>query len=191
MTLMTEMPVMKLRLVKTMITWCANSLSEPLRNIYNNMPLLALSSVADLYSAFSIRFSRLLYYIEHLSNAVGIRTNQFWGMKGASTQHFLIELWQQAMVNLEDNRAASVLIFIDYSKAVNRLNFDHCLKCLAEKGASNQLLANIGSFLSGMTLIAKVRNSRLDPRWSTPRLHFGSFSLQFLHWRLRKSVRWR
>ena len=68
------------------------------------------------------------------------------------------------MTDLEDNRAAAVLTAIDYSKAFNRLDYQACLDSLASKGASNQVLGLVATFLSNRTMQVKV-----DDNWSMPR----------------------
>ena len=52
-----------------------------------------------------------------------MRCNQMGVMKGAGTEHFLVELFQLILKALKDPRAASVITLIDYSKAFNRLDF--------------------------------------------------------------------
>lgn len=71
-----------------------------------------------------------------ITEQVGIRSNQYGGMKGCGTEHFLLDPWQQVLTDLEDPRAASVFTFIDYSKAFNRMNWNSCLAAMAKKGAS-------------------------------------------------------
>ena len=88
-----------------------------------------------------------------------LRTNQYGGVKGCRTEHFLVEMWQTVLENLDDNRAASFTTSIDYSKA-----FSRCLGALKAKGASSQLLGIVGSFLSNRTMLVKVGNSFSSPR---------------------------
>lgn len=95
---------------------------------------------------------------------IGIRSNQFGGMKGAGTEHFLLETWQEILEDLDDPRAATLLTSIDYSKAFNRLNFDHCLTCLREKGASAEILSIVCLFLTDRTLSVKLGNARSTQR---------------------------
>ena len=99
-----------------------------------------------------------------LTQQVGMRANQMGGMKGAGTEHYLVELYQLILEALEDPRAASVITSIDYSKAFNRLDFLHCLNALAAKGASSELIAIVGSFLTSRTMAVKVGQVTSRPR---------------------------
>ena len=92
------------------------------------------------------------------------KDNQFGGEKGCSTDHFLAEVWDSVTEHLEDPRAAAILTSIDYSKAFNRLDHTACLKVFVRKGASNQLVKLLASFLRGRTMTVKV-----DSEYSTPR----------------------
>ena len=65
---------------------------------------------------------------------------------------------------LEDPRAASIITSIDYSKAFNRLDFLHCLRAPAAKGASSELISVVGSFLTSRTMSVKVGQAVSKPR---------------------------
>ena len=88
------------------------------------------------------------FVLEWLASEVTIRTNQYGGIKGSGAEHFLLQLWQQVLENVEDPRAASLLTSIDYSKAFNRLDYRACLTALKSKGASTETLRIIASFLT-------------------------------------------
>ena len=99
-----------------------------------------------------------------LCEQVGMRSNQMGGMKGAGTEHYLVELFQLVLEALEDPRAASIVTSIDYSKAFNRLDFLHCLRALAAKGASTELISIVSSFLTSRTMAVKVGQELSKPR---------------------------
>ena len=61
----------------------------------------------------------------------------------------LVDLFDKITEDLEDNRAATVLTAIDYSKAYNRLEHFAVLNVLKNHGASNRILRLVGSFLIG------------------------------------------
>ena len=103
-----------------------------------------------------------------LTEQVGMRQNQMGGMKGAGSEHYLVHLWQLVLESLEDPRAAAVLTSIDYAKAFNRLDFACCLRALARKGASNELIALVASFLTSRTMSVKV-----GQQFSAPRVVLG------------------
>ena len=99
-----------------------------------------------------------------LNEQVGMRANQLGGMKGAGTEHYLVELYQLVLESLEDPRAASIITSIDYSKAFNRLDFLHCLRALANKGASSEIIGIVSSFLTSRTMSVKVGQALSKPR---------------------------
>lgn len=86
------------------------------------------------------------------------------GMKGAGAEHYLVQLWQSILETLKDPRAASFLTSIDYAKVFSRLNFAQCLRALADKGASSELIAIIASFLTSRTMALKEGQGFSGPR---------------------------
>ena len=104
------------------------------------------------------------FVLSWLEEQAGLRPNQYGGVKGVGTEHFLIELWQGVLESLDDSRAAAMLTSIDYSKAFNRLDFSCCLKALQEKGVSQELINVVASFLSGRNMMVKVGNYLSKPR---------------------------
>ena len=111
-------------------------------------------------------FSKLYesFVLDWLSSQVVLRRNQYGGVRGSGTEHLLVELWQQILENVEDPRAASLLTSIDYAKAFNRLDFYHCLKCLARRGANEKIVALVASFLSDRVMTVKIGNSFSTPK---------------------------
>ena len=111
-------------------------------------------------------FSKLCesFILEWVTSQVKLRNNQFGGVKGRGTEHFLVDLWQKVLENIEDSRAGALLTSIDYAKAFNRLDFNHCLKCLHAKGANGKIINIIASFLSGRVMQVKVGNTLSHPR---------------------------
>ena len=88
-----------------------------------------------------------------------LRKNQYGGVKGLGTEHFLVGLWQGVLEDIDDSRAGTLLTSIDYSKAFNRLDFACCLKSLKAKGVCTELLKIVASFLSGRKMTVKVGKS--------------------------------
>lgn len=74
--------------------------------------------------------------LERLLREVEIRHNQFGGIKGCSTVHFLIIIWDNILRGLEVPNSAISLVSIDFSKAFNRVDHGVCIRALAEGGAS-------------------------------------------------------
>ena len=80
------------------------------------------------------------YVLDWLKSEVKMRSNQYGGVKGLGTDHVLVQFWQRILADLDDYRAGTLVTSIDYSKAFNRMSFQHCLSALAKKGASTDLL---------------------------------------------------
>ena len=108
------------------------------------------------------------YVLNWLSTEVQCKSNQYGGVKGCSVAHLLIDLWDDVMNNLEDERAATLVTGVDYAKAFNRLSFQHCLRAFARKGASSQTIAILASFLSN-----RIMTVRVGDTWSRPRPVYG------------------
>ena len=85
--------------------------------------------------------------MEMINSEVKIDKLQYGGLKGCGVDHFLIQSWDKILRILEDNRASVNLISVDYSKAFNRMLHQACLEAFNKKGASNQTLGLIHSFL--------------------------------------------
>ena len=76
----------------------------------------------------------------------------------------LISLWDEICNNCEDYRAGTVLTAIDYSKAFNRVSYQHCLKAFQKKGASTDIIRLLSTFLTNRTMVVKVGNARSKPK---------------------------
>ena len=170
----------------SLINDAAPFLAQPLCHIYNTMiststwpmrwkeefvtpiPKKAVpESMNDLRNiSCTAFFSKVFesFVLGWLTEQVGMRQNQMGGMKGAGAEHYLVQMWQLVLECLEDPRAASILTSIDYAKAFNRLDFGCCLRALANKGASSDLLSLIASFLTSRTMSVKVGQALSAPR---------------------------
>ena len=103
------------------------------------------------------------YMLARIKEETSIKANQYGGVKGCSTTHMVVGLLQEICENAEDYRSATILTAIDYSKAFNRVSFQHCLESFRRKGASTPTLKILASFLSNRTMSVKVGNE-----WSEP-----------------------
>ena len=103
------------------------------------------------------------FLLKKIKEETGLKTNQFGGVKGCSTTHMVVGLLQEICENAEDYRSATILTAIDYSKAFNRVSFQHCLEAFRRKGASTPVLRLIASFLTGRTMSVRVGEA-----WSEP-----------------------
>ena len=64
--------------------------------------------------------------------------------------------------DLEDYRAATIVTSIDYSKAFNRMSYQHCLASLTKNGASTEVLRLVATFLTNRTMMVKVGSIMSD-----------------------------
>ena len=168
----------------------ADILSVPLADIYNsilrdyvwpvawkreyvtvipkkNIP----AGLSDLRNISCTRFFSKVFeafVLERLCEEVELKSNQYGGVKGCSTGHVLVEVVQRLCQNLEDYRSGTVLTALDYSKAFNRMSFQHCLAVFKKKGSSTPILRLLATFLTNRTMSVRV-----GKHWSAPRLVNG------------------
>ena len=165
---------------------CAEALAYPLALIYNEIILCKVWPIAwkkeyvtvipkkrmpeglkDLRNISCTRFfSKVFesYMLQNILEEIEIKSNQFGGVKGCSTGHMLVEIWQQICENAEDYRCGTVLAAIDYAKAFNRLSFQHCMESFRRKGASTSVIRIVASFLTNRSMTVKIGNE-----WSSPK----------------------
>ena len=79
------------------------------------------------------------FVLEWLTGQVSLKDNQYGGVRGCGTAHMLVQAYQDICEGLEDYRAGVLLTAIDYSKAFNRMSYQHCLASLAKMGASSDI----------------------------------------------------
>lgn len=65
---------------------------------------------------------------------------------------------REILENLDDNRSATVLTAIDFSKAFNRVTYQACLQQFAKHGSSTEVLKLLEVFLCGRTMSVRVKN---------------------------------
>ena len=111
-------------------------------------------------------FSKLLesFVLERLKGEISLSSRQFGGIKGCSTDHFLIETWDAIISALEDGNTAANLLSVDFAKAFNRMDHLHCLHALDNLGASPISLGWTAAFLHDRTMSVKVKGVRSGPR---------------------------
>ena len=123
-------------------------------------------SLGDLRNiSCTLFFSKVFenYLLQCALEEISLKPNQFGGVKGCSTTHLMIDLIQEMCDNAEDYRSATVLTAIDYSKAFNRLSYQHCLAAFKKKGSSTPVIKLIASFLSGRKMTVRVGQEWSDP----------------------------
>ena len=104
------------------------------------------------------------FVLDDLKLQVKLRTNQYGGVRGLSTDSLLVQLWQRVLENSEDYRAATIITSVDYSKAFNRMSYQYCLKSLHKKGASPAIIHLVATFLTNRTMTVKVDGTHSEPR---------------------------
>ena len=180
----------------------ADFLAIPLASIYNKITLTKIwpviwkkeyvtvipkgSNPSDMAGLRNISCTQLAskiyesYVLNWAGEEVKLKSNQFGGVKGCSTSHMLVELTQDLSEDLEDCRAATVLTAIDFAKAFNRLSYQHCLRSLAEHGASTDVIRLIATFLSNRTMSVRVGKVWSEERAVTGGCSQGSILGVFL-----------
>ena len=103
------------------------------------------------------------YVLDWLKAEVTLRSNQYGGVRGVGTDHVLVELWQGILEDLEDYRAGTVVTSVDYSKAFNRMSYQHCLAALARNGASTEVIRLVATFLTNRTMTVKIGGTMSSP----------------------------
>ena len=174
----------------SLLNECAGALAVPLTSIYNEIlstykwpvewkieyvttiPKKKMpESFSDLRNiSCTMLVSKVFesYVLRCALEEISLKNNQFGGVKGCSTTHMVIDMIQEICSNAEDYRSATILTAIDYSKAFNRVSFQHCLKSFAKKSSSTPILRLIATFLSDRTMTVRVGES-----WSLPRVVNG------------------
>ena len=103
------------------------------------------------------------FLFDRLSQEVKLKNNQYGGIKGTGTVHFLIDVYQKILDCLDDGKSAVSLLAI--GKAFNRMSHPTCIAELAKRGATSETLALVASFLSGRKMRMKVGSTLSDPRF--------------------------
>lgn len=106
-------------------------------------------------------YSKLLesFILEELKKHVKLSEVQYGGLKGCGVNHFLVETWDQVLSNLEDHRAATNLVSIDFEKAFNRMDHGVCLEDLKAKGCPPGVCGMVAAFLHGRTMSVKYNGT--------------------------------
>ena len=169
-----------------LITPCAASLAVPLADIFNTITTTLVwpvswkreivtvipkktlpQSYSDLRNISCTKlFSKIYesYVLMWAQEEIELKPNQYGGTKGCSTAHMLVSIWDEICDNCEDYRAGTVLTAIDYSKAFNRVSYQHCLKAFQNKGSSSEIIRLLATFLTNRTMVVKVGDARSDPK---------------------------
>ena len=124
------------------------------------------TSMSDLRNISCTNYlSKILesFVLEKLRREVKMKYNQFGGLKGTRTTHFLIDLQQRILECLEDGSSAVSLLAVDFSKAFNQMSHLVCLEELARRGASTDSIRMTAAFLDRRQMRVKVGSTLLSP----------------------------
>ena len=103
------------------------------------------------------------HLLKLIKSEISLKPNQYGGVQGCSTTHMVVSILQEICSNAEDYRSATVISTIDFSKAFNRVSFQHCLEALRRKGASTPVIRLVATFLTNRTMTVRVGQC-----WSAP-----------------------
>ena len=97
-------------------------------------------SLSDLRNISCTLLARKIYesyVLDWIKIEVGLRSNQYGGVKGLGTDHLLVNLWQQILENAEDYRSGTVVTSIDYSRAFNRMGYQGVFEGIGKEWSIN------------------------------------------------------
>ena len=111
-------------------------------------------------------YSKLLesFVLDRLKAEVPLSRRQYGGQKGCGVDNFLVETWQHILEDLEDNRAGTSLLSIDFEKAFNGMDHAQCINDLKNRGASPGLISMVSAFLHGRKMTVRIGDQMSDPR---------------------------
>ena len=111
-------------------------------------------------------YSKLLesFVMDEAKKTVKLSEVQYGGQKGCGVDHFLVDTWNQVLQDLEDHRAGSNILSIDFEKAFNRMDHSVCLNELRRLNATSGTCAMVGAFLHGRTMVVRNGSATSKPR---------------------------
>ena len=134
------------------LLWKSETVSIiPKNNTPSDLSELRNLSCTPLYSKVLESF-----VLDKLKSEVKLSDQQYGGVKGSSTEHFLIDSWNEILSTIEKKDRAANLISIDFSKAFNRMNHYRCLEALTDLGAEEDTVDYVACFLHRRTMSVKV-----------------------------------
>ena len=138
--------------------------AETVKVIPKNSAPTQLSELRNL--SCTPLFSKVLesFVLSRLKDEIKLSVNQYGGVKGCSTDHFLLQTWDHIIKGLEDGDTAVNLVSIDFQKAFNRMSHHRCLEALAEFGATDTSIDWVATFLYGRTMSVRVGKSFSVPK---------------------------
>ena len=91
-----------------------------------------------------------------------IDPGQYGGIRGHSTAHYLIQLYDFILSHTDNCRTpkAVIVALIDFSKAFNRINHSKVITRLSDWGVPGWLLKILISYLSGRSMILRYKDTQ-------------------------------
>ena len=91
-------------------------------------------------------------------------TNQYGGMCGSGTNHYLAKVWTDILEAVDQENSACALVSIDFVKAFNSMCHNECLAAAQRLGATPHTVEMIRAFLTDRQMQFKV-DSTLSTKW--------------------------
>ena len=109
-------------------------------------------------------FSKVLEgaFLEQLRSELQPDPEQYGGLRACGAEHMLVDLWEAALVALDEGKEAVALLGVDFQKAFNRMDFASCIEELRRLGASAGSLCMVKSFLEDRRMKMRLGNASSD-----------------------------
>ena len=106
-------------------------------------------------------FAKLLefFVLEELKSQMRPGPDQYGGLPGMSTNHYLAKTLTNVLLNLDQANSACALISVDFAKAFNSMDHGRCLEALEEGGVSQPLIGMIKAFLTSRVMQYTIGSS--------------------------------
>ena len=121
-------------------------------------------------------FSKILetFVLERIRTEVTLCDNQYGGIRGSGTNHYLVDCWDKILRSLDLFDSAVSLLLINFSKVFDRMSHAICIRALADSGASSETLALVASFLR-VKIISSLSKERLVKGGSPQGPNLGNY----------------
>ena len=103
-------------------------------------------------------FSKTLefFVLEQLKNEASPSNNQYGGISGSGTNHYLAKVWTDILETVDQENSACALVSVDFAKAFNSMCHNECLAATRRLGASPHTVEMIRAFLTDRQMQFKV-----------------------------------
>ena len=108
------------------------------------------------------------FVLERLKKEIQPRSNQYGGITGCGTTHYLLQAWNDILESLDDDESAVTLTSIDFAKAFNTMGHQACVEAVRNHGTSDHSTRLVTAFL-----LNRQMRFRVGDVFSSPRLLKG------------------